>query len=196
MNHRTFKSGMANLIMAFPSTRTAREAIQVMNLRAAAFQSCYRKNNHQKGLAIVQARYKHSMDHHIPLNDIARSEFANGVALLSNTVPNTFWMMYHVYSDPSVLAECRKELSDVAVATDGNQGEHTCSFDMPKVKTLRPILLSTYKEMLHVYSTAVSARLVMEDDVLNNQYLFKKGSTVMMPTSVQHRNPDNALFDH
>ncbi|KAF1962611.1 cytochrome P450 [Byssothecium circinans] len=167
----TFKSGMSNLIMGLNSTRTASKAIHAMDI-----------------------------DHHIPLNDIARSEFANGVALLSNTVPNTFWMLYYLYSDPKVLAECRKEVSDVVMVVD-NQGEPTRTLDMSKVKTSCPVLLSTYKEVLRFYSTAVSARLVMEDHMLDNRYLLKQGSTVMMPTPVQHHNstiwgPDNATFDH
>ncbi|KAF2793663.1 cytochrome P450 [Melanomma pulvis-pyrius CBS 109.77] len=197
----TFKSGMSDLIMGLNYTHTASEAIRAMDIGATAFENYFSDNHRQGGSALVQARYSHSMDHHIPLNDIARSEFANGVALLSNTVPNTFWMLYHLYSDPEVLAECRKEVSDVMMVINNNEGEPTHTIDMSKVKTSCPVLLSTYKEVLRVYSTAVSARLVMEDHMLDNQYLLKKGSTVVMPTPVQHHNPaiwgpTNATFDH
>jgi cytochrome P450 len=43
--------------------------------------------------------------------------------------------------------------------------------------------------------------MVMEDYLLDNQYLLKKGSTVMMPSPVQHQNPgvwgdDGDVFNH
>lgn len=196
-----FKSGMSNLILGLNSTGTAKEAIRAMDMGSAAFEKYFSENNHREGSALVQARYDHSVEHHIPINDIARSEFANGVALLSNTVPNTFWMLYHLYSDPKVLEECRKEVSGVLVVMNNAEGHPTHTLDISKLKTSCPILLSTYKEVLRVYSTAVSARLVMEDHMLDNQYLLKKGSTVMMPTPVQHHNAavwgsENDSFDH
>ena len=116
----------------------------------------------------------HSTAHQIPLNDIARAEFANGAALLSNTVPNTFWMLYHLYSDPKVLEECRKEVSDVLVVIENTEGKPTHTLDMSKVKMSCPVLVSAYKEVLRIYSTAISARLVMEDHMLDNQCLLKK----------------------
>jgi hypothetical protein len=197
MSHRTFKAGMSNLVLGLPAS----QALRAMDLGAAAFERYYSDGGHEKGSALTLARYAHSMDHHIPLNDIARSEFSNGVALLSNTVPNTFWLLHHIYSDPSVLAECREELSATVVNSDENGKEPTRTIDISKVKTSCPIFLSTYKEVLRVYSTAVSARLVMENYMLDNQYLLKKGGTVMMPTPVQHRNSeiwgvDSNKFDH
>ena len=82
------------------------------------------------------------MDHSLPLNDVARSEFANGVALLTNTVPNAFWMLYHIYSDPVVLEDCRKELSGVVVVTGGNEAEPTNTIDNLKSQdTLSDVFL-------------------------------------------------------
>ncbi|KAF2868440.1 cytochrome P450 [Massariosphaeria phaeospora] len=197
----TFKAGMSQLILDFLPTWTASEAVTALDFSASAFENYFRDDDHAKGSALVQARYKHSIDHHMPLNDIARSEFANGVALLGNTVPNTFWMLYHVYSDPSVLEDCRKELSDMVAHSDNAEGTRLRTIDMSKVKTSCPIFLSTFKEVLRLYSTSVSARLVMEDHMLDNQYLLKKGSTVLMPSPVQHHNAtvwgeNHNIFNH
>lgn len=192
---------MTQLIIGVLPTWTAGEAIQALDFAADAFENYFRNNNHRSGAALVQARYKHSMEHHIPLNDIARSEVTNGIALLANTVPMTFWMLYHIYSDPEVLADCRNELLGIVSVSRGNKGKSTHTIDMSKVKTSCPMFLSTFKEVLRIYSTSVSARLVMEDHLLDNQYLLKKGSTVMMPSPVQHYSsvvwgPDNDTFDH
>jgi cytochrome P450 len=189
----TFQAGLANLILGLPASAS----IKAMAFGAAAFEAYFANNHHHNGAALIQARYDHSIEHRLPLNDIARAEFSNGIALLSNTVPNTFWMLYHIYSDPVVLAECRKELVSVASTTEGNNR----TLDMSKVKTSCPVLLSTYKEILRLYSAAVSARQVMQDHMLDNQFLLKAGSTVLMPSPVQHHNAaiwgsDHNTFNH
>jgi cytochrome P450 len=192
---------MSNLVMGLESTATAKKAIRAMEIGSSTFDKYFREDRHHQGSALVQARYQHSVDHQIPINDISRSEFAHGVALLSNTVPNTFWMLYHLYSDQILLEECRKEVSQVLAVVENSRGEPIHTLDMSKVKTSCPVLLSTFKEVLRFYSTAVTARLVMEDHMLDNQYLLKKGNTVMMPSPVQHHNPDlwdsqHDTFDH
>lgn len=192
---------MSNLIMGFNSTGVAGKAIDAMSIGSIAFEKYFNENHHLEGSEHVQARFNHSSDHRIPLNDIARSEFANGIALLSNTVPNAFWLLYHLYSDPEILETCRQEVCAVLKTTRTPDSPLKTTLDILKVKTSCPVLLSTYKEVLRLYSTAVSARLVMQDHMLDKQYLLKKGSTVMMPTPVQHHNPtlwgsDSDTFDH
>jgi len=181
------------MTLGLPATASA----QAMTFGAVAFEKYFARLDHEKGAALIQARYRHSMDHHIPLNDIARAEFANGIALLSNTIPNTFWMLYHIYSDPTVLAEIRKELAGVVSMTDGN----TRTLDVSKVKTSCPILLSAWKEVLRLHSAAVTVRQVTQDHMLNGEFLLKEGNTVLMPSPVQHHNaaiwgPDHNTFNH
>jgi cytochrome P450 len=184
---------MSNMILGLPAS-TARQAFAS---GAATFEKYFANGHHHQASALIEARYKHSTDHHLPLNDIGQSEFSNGVALLSNTIPNSFWMLYHVYSDPTVLADCRSELSRIVALGKNN----TATLDISKVKTACPVLLSTYKEVLRLYSAAVSARLVMKDHMLDNQFLLKAGSTVLMPAPVQHHSAavwgsDNSTFNH
>ena len=198
---RAFKDGMTLLVLgAFP-TWTAKEAIQSLDIGSSAFEAYFRDGSYLKGSALVRDRYDHSTKHQMPLNDIARSEFVNGVALLTNTVPTTFWMLFHIYSDSKVLAHCRAELASVVIVSAGKNGCYINTIDMSKVKTLCPVFLSTFKEVLRLHSTSVSARLVMKDHMLDNQYLLKKGSTVMMPGPVQHTfediwGPDVDIFDY
>lgn len=200
-SNRTFKAGMSNLILGMQSTTSAKDAIKSMEFGAKTFEEYYNQGHHLSGSALTQARFNHSSEHHIPRNDIARSEFSNGVALLSNTVPNSFWLLYHVYSDAELLDACRKEVSDVVVTSTQQDSRTTHIVDMTKVKQSCPTLFSIYKEVLRFYSTAVSARMVMEDYLLDDTYLLKKGSTIMMPTPVQHRDAtmwstDKDSFDH
>ncbi|KAG6362677.1 hypothetical protein INS49_007770 [Diaporthe citri] len=41
---------------------------------------------------------------------------------------------------------------------------------------------------MRVYSVSTATRIAMEDYQLNDQYLLKKGSASMMPSTVQHMN--------
>jgi cytochrome P450 len=97
-------------------------------------------------------------------------------------------MLYHLYSNADLLGKCRQQVSDALFVTENAKGKSTYTLDILKLKTSYPILYSTYKEVLRFDSTAVSVRLVMEGHILDNQYLLKKSSTMLMPTPVQHYN--------
>lgn len=186
---------MSNMILGLPASKSR----QAFSSGSAIFEKYFTDKKHEQASALIKARYNHSMHFHFPLHDIAQAEFSNGVALLSNTIPNSFWMLYHIYSDPIVLAEIREELSAI-VSTTSVKG-NTATLDISKVKTACPILLSAYKEVLRLYSAAVSARLVMKDHMLDSQFLLKAGSTVLMPSPVQHHapsiwGPDHNSFNH
>lgn len=178
-----------------------KESIKALYVAGDALKKYFQNDEHKKGSALIQARYNHSVRFGVPLDDISRAEVGGVVALLSNTVPVSFWMLYHVYSDPIVLDDCRSELEKIVDRGVNDKGEKSNTIDMSKVKQHCPILLATLKETLRTYSTVVSAREVTEDYMLDGQYLLKKGATVMMPSTVQHSNaavwgPDHATFKH
>ncbi|KAL2290606.1 hypothetical protein FJTKL_15645 [Diaporthe vaccinii] len=106
-------------------------------------------------------------------------------------------MVYHIFSDPVVLNDCRKEVEQlVKVDKDGFS-----TIDLAKVKSSCPILLSTWQEMLRYSHIGIAARVVMHDTMFADQYLLKKGATVMTVTPVQHTEasiwgPNVNDFDH
>lgn len=83
-----------------------------------------------------------------------------------------------------VLDDIRSELSKGVHIDDSG----TRSIDLSHVKSSCPILLSTFKETMRFHSSSTATRIAMEDHQLDNKYLLKKGSTIMMPSSVQHTN--------
>jgi len=181
------------------------ESIEARERIAKAFTQYFKAGGHNEGSALVRARYEHSHEHGVPLEDIARSEVGGSIASLSNTSPATFWMQYHIYSDPALLEDCRKELCNVVNedTTTLTDGEHIKirTIDLSQVKQSCPLLLSTLQEVLRVHTIGISARLVMEDHMLDNKYLLRKGNTVLMPGPVQHTDTNtwghNAdRFDH
>jgi hypothetical protein len=62
---------------------------------------------HREGSALLQTRRDYSTEYKIPIEDIARFECGGTIAILSNTSPACFLMIYHLYSDDAVLNECR-----------------------------------------------------------------------------------------
>ena len=151
---------------------------------------------HEEGSALIRARYQHSVDYNVSIEDIARFELGGAVAILTNTVPSAFWVLWHIISDAAALEECRDELYRLCKIEDA-----TVTIDITKVTNLCPILLSTLREVLRFHGTGTSVRVVQEDHLLDNKYYLKKGSTVMIPGPVQHSSKaiygdSVSQFDH
>jgi cytochrome P450 len=180
----------------FPSI-LAKESIKAREYLAQAFYQYFRAGHHEEGSGLVQARWNHSKEHKIADDrDIARFEIGGAFAVLSNTIPTAFWTLFHIFSDPVVLEDCRREVNAVMREQDG-----ICTVDIDDVKTSCPILLSTFQEVLRFHGVNVATRLVVEDCYLNDQYLLKKDSLVMIPGPVQHFDTSvwgntTGSFDH
>jgi cytochrome P450 len=203
--YRDFLPGVIVLLMQLLPSVFARECLAARKTMTTAFIKYFNEQGHREGSALIQARYDHSIEYKIPVEDIARFECGGAIAILLNTSPACFWMVYHLYSNDVALEECRQELakvvSDESITTDDGRTRTVRTLDMTSVKHACPILLSTFQEVLRVYTIGVSARLVMEDHLLDGKYLLKKGSTLMIPGPVQHTSPDSfgsnvGTFDH
>ncbi|KAF2196010.1 cytochrome P450 [Delitschia confertaspora ATCC 74209] len=194
-----FRPAIMLLIMDLPMF--AKEGVEAREYMVKAFTKYFESHAHNEGSTLVQVRYEHSREHKIPVEDIARYEVGNSIGILTNTVPASFWMMYHLFSDPVVLHDCRNELLKiVSDAPDANE-LNLRTLDISQVKNSCPILVSTLQEVLRVHTVGISTRMVMEDHMLDNKYLLTKGSTLMMPGPVQHSDklawgPTVNEFDH
>lgn len=161
---------------------TAKKYMEARELLVRAFERYYEERGHDDLLssAYVRERYRIYSESGIPLKDIARIEVATSIAVVSNAMPATFWLVFHIFSNPLVLEDCRRELSD-CIHEKGN----TSIIDIAHVRTRCPILFSTFQETFRLHGTSVSTRLVTEDCHLDG-YLLKKGSMVLIPAIVQH----------
>jgi hypothetical protein len=180
---------MIMLMKLLPSV-FARDSLAARDTITKAFLKYFNEGGHRKGSALIQARFDVSTEYKIPLEDIARFECGGAVGILTNNSPICFWMLYHVYSDDIVLNECRQEvakfLSDEPVVTSDGKKKTVRTLNMTSLKHTCPVLLSTFQEVLRMHTIGVAARLVMEDHLLDGKYLLKKGSTLLIPGSVQH----------
>lgn len=99
-----------------------------------------------------------------------------------------------------MLQDIRREVWKGVVTTTGEE-HRKYTLDLNHIKTSCPILLSTFREVIRLHGIGVSGRIVMEDHLLDNRFLLKKGSTVMIPAGVQHSDPaiwgpTVGVFDH
>ncbi|KAK2602397.1 hypothetical protein N8I77_008932 [Diaporthe amygdali] len=188
---------MIHMLKAWPGIMARKSLHAREHLLIPAFEKYFAEDGHRKGSLLVQCRYNHNIGHGLQGRDVAATEIGQMVASLTNSMASAFWMVYHIFSDPTVLKECREEVEQlVQVTKDG-----TCAVDLTKVKSSCPILLSTGQETLRYSHIGIAARTVMEDTMLANQYLLKKGATVMTVTPVQHTEealwgPTVSSFDH
>ena len=149
---------------------------------------------------MVQARYDVNRKHKIPTADIEHFELSVCVGLLVNSVPATAWALYYIYSQPSLLEEIRDTLSSYVHCSPDACDGRTYRLNIAQVVTGCPLLASLVQETLGVQSTNASGRVVLKDILLEDRYLLKKGSILLVPSTELHNNasvwgPSREEFD-
>ena len=157
---------------------TGRKAWQARERMAHAFIEYFKNKGYEDSSELTLGRFHAQRDHGATIEDIARLEVSEGLGILSNTVPTCFWVLYDIYSRPDLLKELRDELRANAI-TLSPDGTHT--IDLVDIKEKCGLLISTFQEVLRVRSIGAPTRTVYKDILLNDQYLLKKGSLLMMP---------------
>ncbi|KAI0806442.1 cytochrome P450 [Xylaria sp. FL0064] len=179
-----FGTGFVPLIVNFLPQLFDRKPVRAREALVKCFESYYENGGYENPevSSLIRNRYGIFHERGLSTKDIARHEVGSSLALLINTIPATFWFVYHLFSDPVLLEICRRELSGgVVVGDDG-----TRSVDLAFIKTACPTFLSAFKETLRFHGINVAARVVLEDTLVNNQFLLKKGGILLIPGAVQH----------
>lgn len=177
---------MMNLV---PSI-SARKGIRGRQLMINAFLNYFESGALAAGSVFAQSRYASAAKHGVPLEDIARFEVVNLIGTLASTIRTVTWMLYHIYSEPEVLNDCRKEIPKVITVLQIAGGNKVLrSLDITALKSNCPILGSTFQEVLRLHAIGTSVRQVMQDTLLENRYLLKKDNMILMPGVVVHSDP-------
>lgn len=196
-------SGLPILVGGVLPRVFARESILARERLAQRFLDYFQQGHHvEGGSGAVHARLRHNEATGMPLADTARGEVGACMAFLNNTVPGAFWVLYHMYADPAVLRDVRRELlAHAAVRADDDSSHHTLHVE--SVCSACPVLKSTVHEVFRFRGIGTGmVRRVLEDQRLGSGYLLKKGGLIFAPNSVQHlgatgvRGADGDRFDH
>ncbi|KAL7621627.1 hypothetical protein AAE478_008953 [Parahypoxylon ruwenzoriense] len=163
----------------------AHEGIKAREFLVKSFERYFLEGGHTEGSGYIQRRSAYMKEKGISLTDIARFEVGGVFALVGNTIPTSFWLLYRIFSNPAVLDDCRREVSNAVHLEDG---VHTIR--LSHIKDSCPILLSTYQEVFRFHGMGTSARVALEDHLLDNKYLIKKGNTILIPARLQHTSKD------
>ncbi|KAF1993948.1 cytochrome P450 [Amniculicola lignicola CBS 123094] len=179
-----FESGVIKLLLGLD--RFAKGTVTARGKVMEAFKEYFRVGAHKSGSEMIQAHYDHAIAYQLPLDDLARLEVGAALGVFSNIVPTTFWMLYHLYSDPEALEDCRREISNILERETDEHGRSTHVIDVSHLRSSCPTLLSAFQETLRLHTVGASARMVMEDMTLDGKYFLKEGGIVILPQTVQH----------
>ncbi|KAJ5115091.1 cytochrome P450 [Penicillium alfredii] len=182
-----FESNLTPLLVNILPWLTARKAWESRKTMISAILKYYQNNGPDTGSELASVRYRRTRDAGIGIEDTARLETPMAIALLSNTVPATFWTLFDLYSRPQLLHDIRKEieLNALHVATDGTHIIH-----LADLRDKCPLLVSAFQEILRTRTTSSPMRCVMKDILLADQYLIKAGTLLNMPSEAMSRNQD------
>jgi hypothetical protein len=136
----------------FPSI-IARKAYLGREKVVAAFVKYYNEGGQHLASELAHARWKVQHDDGASTEDIARMEAATVLGVVSNTTPSSFWMLYDIYSRPTLLTQLRDEVRQHALKQN-DSGEMI--IDLAAMRDHCPLLLATFQEILR---TRYSPRL-------------------------------------
>jgi hypothetical protein len=108
---RKYEAGIIPLLYGVLPNLTARPYVQAREDLVRAFIRYYEEGGpaNPDASPLIKDHYSIHSSNDVTIEDMARLEVAISVAVISNTMPASFWLIYHIFSDPLVLQGCRKE---------------------------------------------------------------------------------------
>ena len=159
----------------------------------------------EHGLGVLKARRDVGKKYGASIDEISRFELGDCIGVLINATSTLFWTLLHIYSNPSLLASIRAELSSFITTTGTSTTPLSSSPSSPSSRKRRhiidittlqqscPLLLSTYRETLRTHTKSSTSRWVTHDTYINNNnggtYLLKKDSALLIPGALIHADP-------
>jgi cytochrome P450 len=178
---------------------TARKAYKGRLALRKAFQKYYEDGRDVDAAGLVKERAINARKWGFIDRDLGAFENSILFVATTNTVPTGFWLACYILSDNKLLAEIRAEIRSI-VARTVVDGKETLSMDISRFQKNCPLLVSAYQEAFRLIASSSSVRMVMQDMLLDDTYLLKKGSTIQMPSGINHQSssiwgPDSCEFD-
>jgi cytochrome P450 len=140
-------------------------------------------NDAETSSVLTKARHK-VLQRYFSAEDTARHECVNGFAILLKSVPTAFRTIYHIFSDQELLKTVRHHVKTITTVKE-DDGKTIRVTDLARLEDI-PILASIVHESLRFRITGVGPRMAMEDVMLSNRYLIKKGCYFMIPGHEMH----------
>lgn len=168
---------------------TARKGYKARLVANRAFKAYYDAGLDKNATGLVQGRVRAARKWGLTTEEISKGEIAILTASVTNTVPDTFYLICYIFSDPDLVSRLRDEVGKIVTRSDRG-GLDTVILDHTKIETDCPLLVSCYNETLRLNKTGSLLRVVLSDTLLNNQYLLKKRSFIQIATGEIHTDPN------
>lgn len=186
---KEFENNAGSLLTSAIPWLTARTASNGRKKLAAGFLAYYKSGNKQAS-NFVSMRKKLFEEHGFKIEDIAQFEAGMSTPILSNTAPALFWLIREIYARKPLLEDIRNEIRAIITTSVGDDNKPQYILEVAKLKKECPLLIAAYHEILRLNGIGTSARRVLQDTVLDNKYLVKKDTLVLMPFSPVHQETD------
>ncbi|KAF2250378.1 cytochrome P450 [Trematosphaeria pertusa] len=196
-----FVPGISHLLYSPLPSLTARKCLRARGRVIDAFKKYFETDGHLQAFPMIAEMFEANKGHGLSASEAAKMEMATSLAMLSSSAITTFWLMFHVLSNPSALSDCRQELLGLVVNEAETNTGHVKVVDLATIKAKCPTLAAMLHETLRYHSTVINVKKVHHDTTLASQYYLKKGGILMIPGTAVHHDPEvwghgAETFDH
>jgi hypothetical protein len=175
--------GSIGYAMQFYPKITARKAHYGLEACVKGWVDYTKEGRHSQAQPFLQERKKMHSEHGLSLEAQGRLEMGASIGFNSNASVTSFWVINNIFSDAKLLQEIRDEVYANAFEAPG-----TIYFS--KIKDACPLLNSVWRETMRIIAPMSSARVILEDTLLSDTYLLRKGNVVQIAGSVLHSNTE------
>lgn len=192
---RDFDSGMILLLLnIFPSI-TAPKANRGRTAIQTALAKYYGAEHDLKADVSYMVKGRAATFRKYGVNNADIGKFEIGLLGVStaNAIPTLFWLLCHIFADPSLTQSIRDELAAMVTDSERPDGKKELSFDITKFESDCPLLVSSYREVIRITNAQLGTRRVMKDTTITDgkvTYLLKEGCDVQIPSGISHLSPD------
>ncbi|KAH6638752.1 cytochrome P450 [Boeremia exigua] len=167
----------------FPSI-FARDAARGLEACIKGFEEYVDNEGYENAYKVIRERSQlHVREGIADTRELAKLEVAISLGFNVNAATTTFWIVDQVFSRPGLLSKIREEIHANALLGPG-------ILSADSLRQACPRLNSAYRETMRLYVPSASARLVVEDTMVADTWLLRKGAIVQLAGTVIHHNPD------
>ncbi|KAH8655085.1 cytochrome P450 [Tricladium varicosporioides] len=178
-----FEKDLGMLVLDFFPRITARKGFAGRSIVSPAFEKYYNAGLDKNASSFVQGRARAARQWGLTTEEISKAEVTIIMAAGTNTVPNVFFMICYIYSQPNLVTSLRSEVSKI-VKRKNRDGIEVLALNISLLQSHCPLMTACFYETLRLIKTGASVRTILNDVMLDDQYLLKKGSFVQIPTGV------------
>ena len=191
--NRDWEGTVKVLVLGLPKMFVWRDhntAIRARHKLVNAFSEYLSMGFHKDATPLIKELYDLGNRYGVSHENSARSQIGLVLAMISNTIPTSFWLLAYIYSTSGLLVQVRKELDSITLLQCDAAGHETLHLEISRVRERCPILTSSFDEVLRITAGVASIRHISADtSIADGRYLLKKNSAIQMPTTFIHSNP-------